>query len=656
MDGSALQRRKEKRASYVLTAKEVEERFGLDLLTAEIIRHGLVNVSSQMAKNLQTSAFSPVVRDMQDFAVGVASPYRPEQGLYLDLLASAEGCAIHFFVFQYKARNNILEFGIENLKEGDVLVYNDAYRGGSHVMDVGCAKPVLYKGEIIAFTLTDGHWVDIGGPVPGGFSPGFARDMYSEGMRISSRYLYRRGKPVKATFDLFLDNTRIPYLSIGDLQAHAATLTLGERLVLKYVEKYGVEVFRRAMAYILDYGERRMREALSNLPDGTYEGEDYIDDDGVTPEPILVRSCLTVRGDRAELDLSGSSRQSLGNASGQGCDVGSAGHIAIKSMLLPDIHTNAGLFRPIDLIIPWGSIAQALPPAPSTQGHLLPTCKLVTAVQQSLAQVLPEQAVGESYNDVPTIAWSGWDHREKPANPFVIFQVPYGPFGGTSTHDGHCYSLEIIGNCLELSCEIEEELYPFVVLRKEFVIDTAGPGKYRGGPAVRWDEMVFCDAVLSASFEQVRFPTKGTLGGQGGAPARIFQIPRERWDIREKKEGYPTQAGRTPKEHVEIISGMVNPETGEIDLQRGEFRTGKFALRPVPAWTPTVFQVAGGGGYGDPLERNPELVRRDVLDEIVSIEGARRDYGVVIDPHTLTVDGKATRELRRTLRTQEEEK
>src|SRR3990172_675699 len=127
-------------------------------------------------------------------------------------------------------------------------------------MDVGCSKPVFHRGEIVAFTVTDGHWVDIGGPVPGGFAPGFARDMYSEGMRLSPRYLYRRGKPVKTTFDLFLDNTRIPYLSIGDLQAHAATLGLGERLVLKYVEKYGLEAFRRAMTYTLDYGERRMRE------------------------------------------------------------------------------------------------------------------------------------------------------------------------------------------------------------------------------------------------------------------------------------------------------------------------------------------------------------------------------------------------------------
>ncbi|MEA2270769.1 MAG: N-methylhydantoinase [Solirubrobacteraceae bacterium] len=630
-------------SGYVASAEDIRDRFDIDLTTGEVIRHSLINTCSQMAWNLTVSAFSSVVRDLQDFSVGIASPWMPEQELELDLLASAEGCAIHFFTFQYKARNNILEFGVENLEPGDVLVYNDPFRGGSHVMDIGCARPVFIDDEIVAFTMTDAHWVDIGGPVPGGFSPGYATDMWMEGLRMSPRLLMRGGKRVKSTFDLFLDNTRIPEISLNDLQAKAATLALGEQAIMRSVEKYGRETFVNAMRYVLDYGERRMRAAIAELPDGDYEGEDAIDDDGVTPEEHLVKATLRKRGDRMELDLSGSARQSVGNANGQSSDVASGGHIAIKSMILPDVDTNAGLFRPIDMVLPEGSIVHALPPAANTQGHLLPTCKLSTAVQQALADARPDMAVGESYDDIPTVAFAGLDTRGAQPAPFVCFQVPFGPFGGTATHDGLSYSLHIIGNCLELSYEIEEEFYPIVILRKEFVQDTAGPGTFRGGPAMVWEEMPLVDVVSSASFEHVRKKTKGVFDGEGGHSAYISIVDPDAPD-RTAADG----DGRTPRGTV--ISGMVDTATGAIDVENGEFRTGKWANRQIPARSVVIMQVAGGGGYGSPLERDPELVRRDVEDELVSVEAARSQYGVVLGGDGLTVDEPATESLRNEMR------
>ncbi|QEC46172.1 hydantoinase B/oxoprolinase family protein [Baekduia soli] len=621
---------------YVASAEDIRERFDIDLTTGEVIRHSLINTCSQMAWNLTVSAFSSVVRDLQDFSVGIASPWLPDQDLQLDLLASAEGCAIHFFTFQYKARNNIMEFGLDNLEPGDVLVYNDPFRGGSHVMDIGCARPVFVGDEIIAFTMTDAHWVDIGGPVPGGFSPGYATDMWMEGIRLSPRLLFRGGKKVKSTFDLFLDNTRIPEISLNDLQAKVATLGLGEQAIRRSVEKYGRDTFVNAMRYVLDYGERRMRAAIAELPDGDYLGEDAIDDDGIVDEEHLVKATLRKRGDCIELDLSGSARQSVGNANGQSSDVASGGHIAIKSMILPDVDTNAGLFRPIDMVLPAGSIVHALPPAANTQGHLLPTCKLTTAVQQALANARPDMAVGESYDDIPTIGFGGLDTRGDTPAPFVCFQVPFGPFGGTATHDGLSYSLHIIGNCLELSYEIEEEFYPIVILRKEFVPDTAGAGTFRGGPAMVWEEMPLVDVTASASFEHIRHRTKGVFGGAGGHSAFISLVdPAPGDDAPSTHDG-----GSQPRGTV--ISGMVDVATGAIDVEHGEFRTGKWANRSIPARSVIVMQVAGGAGYGSPLERDPVRVQRDVEDELVSIDGAREHYGVVIDPTTLTVDEAAT--------------
>ena len=627
-------------AGYIASADDIRDRFDIDLTTGEVIRHSLINTCSQMAWNLTVSAFSSVVRDLQDFSVGIASPWLPDRDLELDLLASAEGCAIHFFTFQYKARNNLLEFGLENLQEGDVLVYNDPFRGGSHVMDIGCARPVFVDGEIIAFTMTDAHWVDIGGPVPGGFSPGYATDMWMEGLRLSPRLLFRDGKKVKSTFDLFLDNTRIPEISLNDLQAKAATLALGEAAIRRGVEKYGRETFVNSMRYVLDYGERRMRAAIAELPDGDYAGADSIDDDGITDERYLVNATLRKRGDRIELDLSGSSRQSLGNANGQSSDVASGGHIAIKSMILPDIDTNAGLFRPIDMVLPAGSIVHALPPAANTQGHLLPTCKLTTAVQQALAEARPDMAVGESYDDIPTVGFGGIDDRGPQPVPFVCFQVPFGPFGGTATHDGLSYSLHIIGNCLELSYEIEEEFYPIVILRKEFVRDTAGPGKFRGGPAMVWEEMPLVDVVGSASFEHIRGETKGVFGGEGGHSAFVRLVDPV-------DGGAPPPADRDgPDLRGRVISGMVDPESEAIDIEGGEFRTGKWANREIPARATVVMQVAGGAGYGDPLQRDPEMVACDVEDELVSREAARERYGVVLRDGGFDVDAPMTEALR----------
>ncbi len=633
-------------SEYVLSAREVEQRFGLDLMTAEVIRHGLVNATSQMAWNLTYAAFSAVVRDLQDFAVGLAAPWQPDSGLCLDLLAAAEGCPIHFFVFQYKARNNILEFGLEQLEPGDVLVYNDAFRGGSHVMDVGCAKPVFHDGEIIAFALSDAHWVDIGGPVPGGFSPAFARDMWSEGLRLSPRFLYRRGKRVKSTFDLFLDNTRIPELSINDLQAKAATLAVGERAVLRLVHKYGKETVANAMRYILDYGERRMRAAIAAIPDGDYVGEDFIDDDGVTSERHVVRAAIRVRRDRMEVDLSGSSRQAIGNINGQGSDIASAAFIALKAMILPKVPTNGGLFRPIELVLPPGSIVNALPPAANTQGHLCATTSLNTAIHQALAPALPEAAVGDDYDDCPTVAAAGLDTRGGTPVPFVCFQVPFGPFGGTATHDGLSYSLTILGNCLELSYEIEEEFYPLVVLRKEFVPDTAGAGKFRGGPAVRWDELFLVDVNLSAAFDRVRSGTRGVLGGQGGPSAYVGIVAPERWDVRKTGKAIPVVAGRTPPSVMEIVSGLVGTD-GALDCASGRFLTGKWSNRHLPAGSVLVTQVAGAGGWGNPLERAIEDVRRDVMNELVSVERARTVYGAVIDPRTHEARRHATAKRRK---------
>lgn len=631
----------EQSEAYSITDEECRSEYGLALRDAELLRHRFIDIASQFALSLQKGAFSVTIRDMQDFGVGIMAPYEPDDDLHMDLLASAEGCPIHFFNLQYKARNNILEYGIDNLEPGDVLVYNDVFRGGSHVMDVQTACPVFYEDEVVAFINVDGHFTDIGGAVPGGFSPGMT-DMYSEGLRLSPRLLYSEGEPVKETFDLFLDNVRVPEMTFADLENYGATLLQARELVEETYDNWGTETVNASRHYILDYGERRMRAALDQLPDGTYEGSDFIDDDGVSDEQHEIQTTLNVFGDHAELDFSGSAAQVEGNINASPSDVASAGLISLMSILLNNVHVSAGMFRAIDMQIPQGSILYALPPAATTQGHLIPTMKTCSAIQHMLSAELPEHAIAEDYNDAPTISMSGWDRRGGQENYFLIFQVPYGPYGGTCSHDGHCYSLQFLGNCREMAYEIEEEIYPHVVLRKEFVEDSAGAGEYRGGPAIRWDQLLRFDGELSASFDHLRQRTMGVNGGQGGDPAYLFEIDPDAYDIEEATECYEATNGRTPPAVRKMIAGVYDPETGELDLENGEFESGKFSGRALPAWQPWVNVVAGGGGNGSPLDRDPEAVRDDVRDDLVSIEAAEETYGVVLDPSTLTIDHEAT--------------
>lgn len=637
-----LEERTEQSSEYVITDEECRENYGLGLTDAELLRHRFVAMVSQIAERLQNGAFSVVIRDMQDFGIGILAPHDPADDLHMDLVASAEGCPIHFFNLQYKARNNIREYGIDNLEPGDILVYNDVYRGGSHVMDNQVAAPVFHDDELVAFINIDGHFTDIGGSVAGGFAPGIT-DMYSEGLRLSPRLLFEGGEPVKETFDLYLDNLRTPEITFGDLQNYGSTLLEATELLEDLCEQEGAETVRNAMQYTLDYGERRMRAALDELPDGYYEGEDQIDDDGVnTDQELKVKTALKVRGDHAEVDFSGSSAQVQGNINGSPSDLTASAHIGLMSLLLNDVHVSAGMFRAVDVLLPTKSIVQAAPPAATTQGHLVPSAKAISAIQNTLSEEISGKGVAESYNDVPTVAMSGWDGRGDEPEFFLIFQVPYGPFGGTSENDGHCYSLQIMGNCREMAYEIEEELYPHVVLRKEFVRDSAGAGEHRGGPAIRWDQMVRFDSELTVSLEQMRQETMGVEEGKGGDPAYIFEIDMDKWDSKTADQCYPADGGRTPAEYRNMISGVIDTETGEIDLENGEYHTGKFSDKPLPAEQPFATVVAGGGGFGDPYERDPEAVREDVRDDLVSIEAAKEEYGVVIDPDSLEIDYEAT--------------
>jgi N-methylhydantoinase B len=605
--------------SLALSAQEVQARYGLDITTAEVIRHALRFTALQMEQKINAAALSPLLSEIGDFGIGLLGPRDEARDLDFDAIAMATGAPAHYVINQYYARIAIAHWGVERFAPGDVLIYNDPYQGGSHVNDVGALMPIFDGDELLGFAVSITHWLDIGGPIPTGFGPGLQRDMYAEGIRLSPRLLYRGGELVRETVELFTEQTRIADISANDLQVIKAALELGAGMVSHYVKRYGVDAYFGAIQYTLDYSERAVRQALLEIPDGTYHAEDHLDNDA-HGDPMLVRCTVRKQGSEIEIDFSGSSREDWGGYAAQWSDTVSAAHLGLQNILRQSIASNAGAYRPVHVVVPAGSCFHALPPMSTNSGHLFFLCKSTTLVKMAISKADPALAVGENYDDIGIISFAGIDDRLGTPAPFVFLRFPLGPFGGHALGDGNAYTVIEQGNVMEPSTEFEEEAFPLLFLEREFVRDTAGPGRHRGGPATRVLIAPLVDAESTYQLEQCRFPTKGELGGGGGSMAgiQVYRGALERW------------AAGEPLADPEVVAGFANPGDGspaDAGDEGAEFRISKLAGVHFKAGDVLAFQVAGAGGYGDARERDPEAVRRDVRNGIVSPAEAARLYG-----------------------------
>jgi N-methylhydantoinase B len=602
-----------------LSASEVEARYSLDLTTAEVIRHALRYTALQMEQKVKAAGLSPLLSEIGDFGIGLLGPRNEARDLDFDAIAMATGAPAHYVINQYYARMAIDRWGAERLKPGDVLVYNDPYQGGSHVNDVGTVMPIFHEGELMGFSVCIAHWLDIGGPVPTGFGPGLQHDMYAEGIRLSPRLLYNGGELVRETVELFTEQTRIADISENDLQVIKAALSLGVDMVSHYLDHYGPDAYLGAIQYTLDYSERAVRQALLAIPDGTYHAEDHLDNDS-QGEPMVVRCTVRKRGSNIEIDFSGSSREDWNGYAAQWSDTVSAAHLGLQNILRESIASNAGAYRPVHVVVPAGSCFHALPPMSTNSGHLFFLCKSTTLVKMAISQADPELAVGENYDDIGIISFAGVDDRSATATPFVFLRFPLGPFGGSAVGDGCAYTVIEQGNVMEPSTEFEEEAFPLLFLEREFVRDTAGAGMHRGGPATRVLIAPLVDSESTYQLEQCRFPTKGEFGGGGGSMAgiRLYEDGLGRWARGENLDD--------PK----VVAGFADPDDdspADQSDEGAEFRISKLAGVRFKAGDILAFQVAGAGGYGDPRERDPEAVKRDVRNGIVSSSEAERLYG-----------------------------
>lgn len=579
-------------------SKHALSELGIDPVTFEVLRNGLDAIADEMAYTIVRSARSTMIKDCMDYSASLCTA----QG---ELIAQAVNIPVMMCSTPDALRPTIAKFK-GNLAPGDCLILSDPYEGGSHLPDIFMFMPIFHEGRLVAFSSTCAHHVDVGGMAPGSASTE-ATEIFQEGLRIPIVKLYERGQPNQALYELILRNVRFPGMLQGDLEAQRSACLIGERQVRRMIERYGADTVVNGMQALLDYSERLCREEILKMPDGTYEFEDYIDEDGMDPEPIPIRLKLTISGDRVIADFSASAPQVRGSLNCSLSVTKASTFTAVKCFCRTAFPPNSGFFRPIEVIAPEGTVLNvAFPGATFMRG--LTIYRINNVLFGALARAMPERAIAADEGGTSIVLMEGEDrNRER----FIYMETISGAWGGRATLDGIDTASNITGLQSNTPAEVLETEYPIELVQYGYVQDSGGAGRFRGGLGlVREYRYTAERGTLQMRADRVKYAPYGIYGGSpGGRCKNVYDPYGRNVTLESKVKGRPLKAGDVVR-HV----------------------------------------MAGGGGYGWPFERDIDRVVRDVLDEKVSLQAARDDYGVVIDPATLQPDHAATERLRTRMR------
>ena len=570
----------------------------IDPITFEVVRNALDSLVDEMALTIMRTAHSGIVKDAMDYSTAFCD--RNGQ-----VLAQGLTITLHLGSFPDVFESVMNKFR-GSIEPGDIFIVNDPYgSGGIHLPDIYVIKPVFVDGIIEGFSGAVAHHTDVGGLVPGSNSTD-STEIYQEGLRIPTLKLYERGIPNRTMFEIIEKNVRLPKQVLGDMSAQIAAVNIGEREYLVLVERYGAITLRQYTDTLLDYTEQLAREDILALPDGSYQFTDYIDADNIEDGPVVINVELTVRGDRIFVDLSGSTPQVRAGINSP-LPFSKAGVFgAIRLVLDPGIPNSVGLNRLVEVSAPEGTVVNpVLPAACGARG--ITGFRVMDAVTGALAQAAPDRvpADGDGGNSMVTIG--GYDED---LQPFAYVDLIAGARGGRPIGDGPEGVPHPGANISNTSVEIAEVELPILVEEYGIKQDTGGPGKYRGALSqVRSVRCLAEEATLQLRSDKRKFPPYGLQGGKPGNPS---------WNIL-KSQGQET----------------ILPTMGARRIAKDDV---------------VSHIIAGGGGWGDPLERDPTLVQQDVWNEKLSVDYVRREYGVVIDPDSLQIDYEATSKLRKGLR------
>jgi N-methylhydantoinase B len=556
----------------------------IDPITTEVIRNQIHSIVDEMAIALMKSAYSTNIKERRDLSSAVfdAEGRTIVQGEHLPLhLGSMLGLV-------RKIRE---KFPLDRIYPGDIFISNDPYRGGgSHLPDVAMAAPVFRDGKLVMFVGNIAHHADIGGASPG-FMAGNLTEIYQEGLRIPPIKIFEKGIRLEDVFEFILLNVRVPKERTGDYQAHFASLQLGVRRIGSLYDKWGKEVLSEAMDAILNATERQIRAGIAQIADGEYRFDDCVDDDGFGNQNIPIRVKITVQGDGITLDFTGSSAQVKGNINISWSGIQATVAYTLKCLIDPNVPSNDGFYRPIKIIAPEGTIVNASFPAASA-GRAQACQRVVDVIIGALAQAIPGRAVGAANGSNTTAIFYG---KNPETDEYYVYLETYGGgFGGRAHKDGKDGVQVHITNTSNLPIEALESEYPLFVETYCLIPDSDGAGKYRGGLGLRRDIRIQ-DHICSFAAQGERFvlPPWGLFGGRPGATGKLVLHPH------------------TERETI------LRSKISDVEIKSDEVIS---------------IQTPGGGGYGNPEERDPELILKDVREGKISPQKAKEDYGMEIEP------------------------
>lgn len=560
----------------------------LDPITFEVVRSSFDYITKMMSQTLQKISFSPIMYDQVDFSNVLFDDKA-------NLIGQTTNVPVHLAAMHHCVNAAVDAFK-DDFNEGDVVILNDPYRGGTHNMDVTFVTPLFWDGKLIAYACSRGHWQDMGGKAASSESP-TAVHIAEEGLRLPPTKIYIAGEPVTWLIDIIRNNTRAPYFIDGDIRAHMGALNTAKKHFFELVEKYGEDTVRACMEEALDYTERRTRAAIKKLPNGVYTADDYIDADGVNNKAIFVKATVTIEDEDITVDLTGSSPTVDGPVNFPLAGTCSGVYFGLKFFLDPDAPPNAGMYRPIHIIVPENTVFNPRWPAPVYYGNLITSEKVADLIWQCLEQAIPEQIVGMPYADCNPISWGVVNAREGVSDTFG--ELPPGGWGGTPFGDGMSATYSRHGNCMDFTPEQMELLYPVICTEREFKEDSAGAGKYRGGLALQVSWKLLQNSTMNVGMGRSRFGPPGVCGGKDGKPSAVIL--------------------NMGTDREEVIGGYTKDH---------EYLMTMFDNYPMKAGDTVTMITQGGGGYGDPKGRDPELVKKDVRNGLVSKEAALEEYGV----------------------------
>jgi N-methylhydantoinase B len=569
----------------------------IDPVVTEIVRNGILAVTEEMKTNLMRTAYNIIIYEALDFTTGLFTPEGETVSIGIGLPMFIRGMA-------ETVKAKIRHFGKDGIKPGDIYITNDAYLTGSHLNHVTLTLPIFHKGALVGFSCCMAHWLDIGGTLGG-----MTTDIYSEGIQLPILRLHKGGTVNDDVVDIIRQNVRLPSRAMGDLRAQVTAVKTGERRFLQLIERYGREPVLGAIAAIMDQAEALARTRTRSIPDGVYEAESYMDDDGIeVGKPVPIRVRVTVAGEEMTIDLTDVSRQvrgfyNSGITTGYAC-----AQVAYKCITSPtDYPINDGSFRSLKTIVPPGRVISATRPAPMRWWMTYPMT-IVDTIFKALSPAIPERVIAGHHADLLVAACHGINTRTS-----EFFIANFGPLGGGwgAKHNEDGVSATVCindGDTHNGPNEQGEAKFPLVVENYRLVPDSGGAGRWRGGLGVE---------------RVIRARTPMTMNTQ------IERAHCRPWGL----------------------NGGAEATGNEVALRLGgawktDFPNAKVLVAQLKAGDAFRIRSGGGGGYGSPLERPVALVQEDVRQGYVSVQAAAEQYGVVIDAETYEVDIAATEKLR----------